>query len=196
MGDSLSSLPQPTAGDELHTSWATTLIAELTSMLTRLGLLEAATVVDLCDSAGQDVADAGAVGTSTYASRCDHKHEGVHSLVAGTNITLDPASGLGDVTVTAAAGGAMQSVRATYAGDDAASHVIELGFRPKIMYLYRSGATHLYFFVTGNYSVSDQYADGGVEATTETGVDVGVLSLGLTNDVNYSGENYVIYAYG
>ena len=118
MGDSLSSVPQPTPGDELHTSWASTLIAELTSMLTRLGLLEAATVVDLCDSAGQDVADAGAVGTSTYASRCDHKHEGVHSLVAGTNITLSPSSGLGDVTVTASAGGGgLQAGRTTYTGD-------------------------------------------------------------------------------
>jgi hypothetical protein len=74
-------------------------------MLTRLGLLEAVTVPQLCDVAGQDVADAGAAGTAITSSRCDHVHEGVHSLVAGTNITLSPSSGLGDVTVTSSGGG-------------------------------------------------------------------------------------------
>ena len=101
----MSTVPQPDPGEELHTSWAATLIAELTSILTRLGVLEAATPVNLCDTAGQDVADAGAAGSSTYASRCDHVHEGVHSLVAGTNITLSPTSGLGDVTVASSGGG-------------------------------------------------------------------------------------------
>ena len=117
----MCALVQKNEGDEVHQAWFTQLVAYVTDILSRLGILEAATVVDLCDSAGQDVADAGAVGTSTYASRCDHKHEGVHSLVAGTNITLSPSSGLGDVTVNSSGGG-MTMTRTTYTGDGAADH--------------------------------------------------------------------------
>lgn len=37
------------------------------------------------------------------AAKIDHVHQGVHKLLAGTNITLTPAGGLGDVKIDATA---------------------------------------------------------------------------------------------
>lgn len=48
---------------------------------------------------------AAAAGGSFKAAAQNHVHQGVHSIVAGTGITLAPISGLGDVTVNSATGG-------------------------------------------------------------------------------------------
>jgi len=52
------------------------------------------------------ISDGGAGGNVTIAADASP----VTSLVAGTNITLTPASGLGDVTITAASGGGGSSI--------------------------------------------------------------------------------------
>jgi hypothetical protein len=71
----------------------------------------------VCNTAGQDVASAGAAGSSSDASRCDHKHKGVSKIVAGTNITINPTSGVGAVTVNAtAAAGGVTKVEKTFDG--------------------------------------------------------------------------------
>lgn len=42
-------------------------------------------------------------GVSSVLARIDHVHAGVHKILAGTNITINPESGLGDVRVSATA---------------------------------------------------------------------------------------------
>jgi hypothetical protein len=46
------------------------------------------------------VGAANAEGSATTLARSDHVHEGVHKIVAGTGIQVNPSSGLGDVTVS------------------------------------------------------------------------------------------------
>jgi len=63
-----------------------------------------------------------APGTATLASREDHVHPAVSQLLAGANITLDPAEGKGAVTITAAGGTAIQTKEyaitpGTYSGE-------------------------------------------------------------------------------
>jgi len=55
--------------------------------------------------------DTAAPGTATLASREDHVHPAVSQLLAGANITLDPAEGKGAVTVSAEAGGTTISTK-------------------------------------------------------------------------------------
>jgi hypothetical protein len=65
----------------------------------------------------QDIASAASAGAQPLASREDHKHKGVSKIVAGTNITIDPATGVGAVTVTAAAAaGGVTKVEKTFDG--------------------------------------------------------------------------------
>jgi len=70
-----------------------------------------------------------APGTATLASREDHVHPAVSKIIAGSGITLDPASGQGDVTVTAAGGGTtIQTKEFTIpAGDYVGDNTLNLG---------------------------------------------------------------------
>lgn len=69
-----------------------------------------------CNDNPKPVAAVASPGTSHKLSRCDHVHEGVHKIVAGTNVTISPTSGLGDVTVNASSGGC--TLAANGADDD------------------------------------------------------------------------------
>lgn len=57
------------------------------------------TSTSLCDTTPADVTDTPTAGTSTEASRCDHAHEGVHSVSKSGDTAL-----FGDVTVTGSGG--------------------------------------------------------------------------------------------
>lgn len=124
----------------------TTQISVLDLAIASLELLIAAKP-DLCSDLPQDTSDAAAVGSSGEASPCDHVHKAVGSadplaptdtaapgtetlasredhvhpavsqIIAGSGVTLDPASGLGAVTISAAAaGGGVTKVEKTFDG--------------------------------------------------------------------------------
>ena len=107
-------IPHVAAGGQCDPDAQNTLIDKVNTDQGRIDTLETdvdalETEVDgkaaVCSEAGQDVAATGAAGSAATAARCDHEHKGVSKLVAGTNITLDPTSGVGEVEVSAAGGG-------------------------------------------------------------------------------------------
>lgn len=98
------------------------------------------------------IAAAGSAGVAASASRSDHTHEGVHSNVAGTGITVSGATG--DVTINVVYGGVPPAIAAAGSAGVAAS-------------ASRSDHTHegVHSNVAGN-GISVSSATGDVTITT------------------------------
>jgi hypothetical protein len=57
------------------------------------------------DLTPEPIASSGNPGISSALARSDHTHEGVHRIIAGSNIVISPADGKGDVTISSTGGG-------------------------------------------------------------------------------------------